>query len=106
MSVDEVGFWFLAIGWVVAIVMVLLYLKERKRNLLLEQILATKEATIANLQAGRAAVQEALSDTDALGAIAKAHREGKDAEAIAEALDMPIAKVKTAIKLIELRKLS
>ncbi len=106
MSVDETGFWFLAIGWIVAIAAILLYLKERKRNLLLEQILATKEATIANLQAGRAAVQEALSDADALDAIAKAHHEGKDAEAIAEALDMPIAKVNTAIKLLKLRNLS
>ena len=78
--------------------------KLKKENKLLLQILETKNTTIANLEASRAAVKDVIENLSMSEEVISLINSGESREAISVKLGIPVEKIEFILKIDKIRK--
>ncbi|MDM5271479.1 sigma-70 family RNA polymerase sigma factor [Sulfurovum sp. zt1-1] len=97
------------IGLLILLVLVLLGLlsvnrKLKKENDVLNQVLAAKDVTIANLEASRVAVKDVIENFSISDEVMAGIEDGESREEISQRLGIPVNRIELIVKFDKIKK--
>jgi len=100
---------YIVIGLLALLVLVLLGLirenrKLKKANSILNEVLETKNSTIANLEASRVAVKEVIENFSVSDEVMAGIEAGESREEIAQRLGIPVSRIELIVKFDKIKK--
>jgi hypothetical protein len=100
---------YIVIGLLALLVLVLLGLirenrKLKKANSILNEVLETKNSTIANLEASRVAVKEVIENFSVSDEVMTGIEAGESREEIAQRLGIPVSRIELIVKFDKIKK--
>ena len=100
---------YIVIGLLVLLVLVLLGLlsenrKLKKQNEVLNQVLETKDVTIANLEASRVAVKDVIENFSISDEVMAGIEDGESREEISQRLGIPVSRIELIVKFDKIKK--
>ncbi|MDD3592027.1 MAG: sigma-70 family RNA polymerase sigma factor [Sulfurovum sp.] len=100
---------YIVIGLLALLVLVLFGLirenrKLKKANSLLNEVLETKNSTIANLEASRVAVKEVIENFSVSDEVIAGIEAGESREGISHRLGIPVSRIELIVKFDKIKK--
>lgn len=103
----ELNVYIVPIGFVVLLALLVWiavsYRRVKKENLLLQQIIQTKDTTIANFEASRVSVKEVIENFTMADKVIATLETGKSREEVAKIFGIDAARVETIVKIDKLK---